>query len=136
LAPEELLSSLHAAGFWLRADGGRLLVSPADRLTGAWRAAIREHRGGLLALMGGSADLFAGLAPWGRGPWGGLPHPASPEYRAQLRLAAEYDAEWAALEAHNAAVRAGGDSHRHEPDASAAADEVVLDLGEIEHVDR
>ena len=136
MAPEELLSSLHAAGFWLRADGGRLLVSPADRLTGAWRAAIREHRGGLLALLGGPADPFAGLAPWGRGPWGGLPHPASPEYRAQLRLAAEYDAEWAALEAHNAAVRAGGDSHRHEPDASAAADEVVLDLGEIEHVDR
>ena len=65
-----------------------------------------------------------------------VPHPASPEYRAQLMPAAEYHAEWAALEAHNAAVRAGGDSHRHEPDASAAADEVVLDLGEIEHVDR
>jgi hypothetical protein len=29
---------------------------------------------------------------------------------------------------------AGGDSHRHGPDVSAAADEVVLDLGEIEHV--
>ena len=65
-----------------------------------------------------------------------VPHPASPEYRAQLMPAAECHAGWAALEAHNAAVRAGGDSHRHGPDASAAADEVVLDLGEIEHVDR
>jgi hypothetical protein len=31
---------------------------------------------------------------------------------------------------------AGGESHRYGPDVSAADDEVVLDLGEIEHVDR
>ena len=219
---EGLLSSLRAAGFKARADGARLLVSPADRLTPELTAAIRDHKAGLLDLLREeAADPFAGLVPGGEGPWGWLPHPASPEYRAQLMPAAECHAGWAALEAHNAAVRAraaeaakqeeaeepegpeeaesrrvgscrgssaapagepaeeaskesprtppdssgssasfavdaqpqptpssedpeeaeggeeaGGDPHRHGPDVSADADEVVLDLGEIEHVDR
>ena len=222
---EGLLSSLRAAGFKARADGARLLVSPADRLTPELTAAIRDHKAGLLDLLREeAADPFAGLVPGGEGPWGWLPHPASPEYRAQLMPAAECHAGWAALEAHNAALRAraaeaakqeeaeepegpeeaesrrvgsvrgpsadlagepaeepskesprtssdssgssgssasfavdtqprptpsseepeeaeggeeaGGESHRYGPDVSAADDEVVLDLGEIEHVDR
>jgi hypothetical protein len=104
---EGLLSSLRAAGFKARADGARLLVSPADRLTPELTAAIGDHKAGLLDLLREeAADPFAGLVPWGEGPWGGLPHPARPEYQAQLLPAAEYHAGWAALEAHNAAVRA------------------------------
>jgi hypothetical protein len=39
-------------------------------------------------------------------PWDWLPHPASPEYEMLLIAAEEYHAGWAALEAHNAALRA------------------------------
>jgi len=137
MSAADLLWTLWAAGFKARVDGARLMVSPAERLTPELTAAIHEHKAGLLELLREqAADPFAVAVPWGQGPWGWLPHPASPEYEALLIPAAEFRAFWAALEAHNAAVRAGGDSHRHGPDASAAADEVVLDLGEIEHVDR
>ena len=196
MSAADLLWTLWAAGFKARVDGARLMVSPAERLTPELTAAIHEHKAGLLELLREqAADPFAVAVPWGQGPWGWLPHPASPEYEALLIPAAEFRAFWAALEAHNAAVRAraaeaakqeeaeepskesprtssdssgssgssasfavyaqpqptpssegpeeaeggdeaGGDSHRHGPDVSAAADEVVLDLGEIEHVDR
>ena len=225
MSAADLLWTLWAAGFKARVDGARLMVSPAERLTPELTAAIHEHKAGLLELLREqAADPFAVAVPWGQGPWGWLPHPASPEYEALLIPAAEFRAFWAALEAHNAAVRARaaeaakqeeaeepeepeevesrrvgsfrgssadlaeepaeepskesprtssdssgssgssasfavdtqpqpapsaegpedaeggegavGDPHRHGPDVSAAADEVVLDLGEIEHVDR
>ncbi len=45
-----LLADLNAAGFTLTADGERLLVAPADRLTDELRAAIRRYKPVLLAV--------------------------------------------------------------------------------------
>ncbi|WP_215844209.1 hypothetical protein HHS34_010505 [Acidithiobacillus montserratensis] len=48
--PLTLWRNLEAEGFTLTTKGGRLRVAPADRLTDEHRAAIRQHREGLLAL--------------------------------------------------------------------------------------
>lgn len=48
---DSLLAELRAGGFTLTDEGERLGVTPAYLLTDALRAAIREHRGGLYALM-------------------------------------------------------------------------------------
>jgi hypothetical protein len=46
-----LFADLRAAGFDLTADGDRLIVWPASRLTQAQRHAIRENKPGLLACL-------------------------------------------------------------------------------------
>jgi len=46
-----LAEKLRAAGFSLTAEGSRLRVAPADRLTDELRAGIREHRAELIALL-------------------------------------------------------------------------------------
>ncbi len=46
-----LLADLRAAGFSLVAEGDRLLVSPASRLTDELRRTIREHKPDLLACL-------------------------------------------------------------------------------------
>ena len=46
-----LVEKLRAAGFTLTAEGSRLRVAPADKLTDELRAHIREHRAGLIALL-------------------------------------------------------------------------------------
>jgi len=48
---DSLLAELRASGLTLTADGSRLRVAPADKLTDDLRAGIREHRAGLLALL-------------------------------------------------------------------------------------
>ena len=55
----ELLARLEAEGFVVAHDGERLLVAPRERLTDELRAAIREHRDYLLALLRERALGFA-----------------------------------------------------------------------------
>lgn len=52
----DLLGLLRNAGFGVRLADGKLLVSPASRLTGDERAAIAEHREGLVALLDPATD--------------------------------------------------------------------------------
>lgn len=47
----ELLDELHGAGFSMTAEAGRLLVRPASKLTDAQRAAVRDAKPQLLALL-------------------------------------------------------------------------------------
>jgi hypothetical protein len=56
VAPEDLYDQLHMEGISLRAEGDRLLATPADRLTGRQREAIRASRDGLLALVRSGYD--------------------------------------------------------------------------------
>lgn len=53
----ELLALLSSSGFTVRLDGGKLLVSPASRLTDDERAALREHRERLLDLLDPATEL-------------------------------------------------------------------------------
>jgi TubC N-terminal docking domain len=46
-----LLRTLNEAGLRLEADGGRLVVEPASKLTAATRDAIRAHKGELLEAL-------------------------------------------------------------------------------------
>jgi hypothetical protein len=46
-----LWAELKAAGFTLTAEGSRLRVAPADKLTDDLRTEIRAHRAGLIALL-------------------------------------------------------------------------------------
>lgn len=52
----DLLADLRAAGLTLRPEGGRLMVSPAARLTDVHRDGIRRHKGALLALVEAEGD--------------------------------------------------------------------------------
>lgn len=62
MTPREVLAELTGRGFALRVkDGGKLGVSPADRLTADDLVLIREHRAALLALLG-AADGCATCA--------------------------------------------------------------------------
>ena len=56
-----LLHTLNEAGLRLEADGGRLVVEPASKLTPATRDAIRAHKGELLEalLMAQLRDEYA-----------------------------------------------------------------------------
>jgi hypothetical protein len=49
LLGRELFDELEAAGFTLRTEGDKLIVSPADKLTEALTASIRELKADLLA---------------------------------------------------------------------------------------
>ena len=49
--PSLLVEKLRLAGLTLTAEGGRLRVAPADSLTDELRAAIREHRAGLVRIL-------------------------------------------------------------------------------------
>lgn len=62
----ELLSLLRSSGFTVRLDAGKLLVSPASRLTDDERAALKEHRAGLLEILDPAtqAALSAPKADW------------------------------------------------------------------------
>jgi hypothetical protein len=65
-----LLAELERAGLRLRADGDRLLVHPARRLTDAWRSMIARNKAALLDALRGqeaepSADLLEVLASIG-----------------------------------------------------------------------
>lgn len=46
-----LLHELQAEGFTIRADGGRLILSPAGRLGERRKALVREHKPALLAII-------------------------------------------------------------------------------------
>lgn len=58
-----LLEDLHAAGLSVQATDGRLLVTPASRLTDAQRTAIRETRDALLQLLARPPGLVPHLLP-------------------------------------------------------------------------
>jgi hypothetical protein len=71
----ELLADLARQGFTLAAEGDRVRVRPANRLTDALRQVIREHRDQLLSLLaaGGTWDqteadrlVAAALLVWAR----------------------------------------------------------------------
>jgi hypothetical protein len=56
MTPEALYEQLHLEGFTFRADGDRLVVAPASRLTGRQQEAVRASRDGLLALARSGYD--------------------------------------------------------------------------------
>ncbi|HNU11379.1 MAG TPA: hypothetical protein PKJ45_08440 [Rubrivivax sp.] len=62
MGARDLLADLAAAGIRVEADGARLLVGPADRLTDRHRVELREHKGEVLALLAEPARPFR-LAP-------------------------------------------------------------------------
>ncbi len=71
--PSLLVEKLKAGGFTLTAEGGRLRVAPAGRLTDELREAIRQRRAALLSLVANEAPeaaraLLAGIlvAPMAR----------------------------------------------------------------------
>lgn len=47
----QLLEAMHATGFAVELEGGRILVSPSDRITDAMRAEIRSCRDELAELL-------------------------------------------------------------------------------------
>lgn len=51
MGARELLSDLAGAGLSITADGDRLVIRPASKLTGPMRAALRDARPELLALL-------------------------------------------------------------------------------------
>lgn len=46
-----LYLALHRAGLQIATDGEQLIVVPADKLTDELRAAIRQHKSGLIELL-------------------------------------------------------------------------------------
>lgn len=59
------LNRMRRAGFVLELDGNALVVSPADRLTDAQRAYIRQHKPALVQLLQDADVLHAVLAKAG-----------------------------------------------------------------------
>jgi hypothetical protein len=55
MTPTDLLALLQRSGISVRLADGKLLVSPASRLTDDERQALREHRDGLIAVLSGEA---------------------------------------------------------------------------------
>jgi hypothetical protein len=51
----EVLHRLQAEGYRLAADAGKLIVTPASKLTDETRGLIRAHRDGLLSIIGSDA---------------------------------------------------------------------------------
>ena len=66
MTPASLLAALRRRGLSARAESGRLVLAPASLLSDDLRAAVREHKAGLLALLYEEADPFG---------WGGPPPP-------------------------------------------------------------
>jgi len=56
MTASELLDTLRGQGFRLTAEGDRIRVTPASRLTAEQRDAIRQHRTELLAALGTVAE--------------------------------------------------------------------------------
>src|SRR4051794_37358965 len=55
---EALVHELRAAGFSLRAEGQRLIIAPASRLSDTQRAAIRAEKANIIALLSGAPALL------------------------------------------------------------------------------
>lgn len=53
------IERIRAAGFRLKVDGGELTVRPADKLTGAQVAFIRQHKPSIIAALTGKPVLAA-----------------------------------------------------------------------------
>lgn len=79
MTPSSLLWDLLSDGFTLQVTAGKLVIQPASKLTDALRAAVREHKAALVALLGGEgaggpfaaepprlgwAAYYSGLKPW------------------------------------------------------------------------
>lgn len=74
----DLLSALGAAGLSVSVDAGRLMVSPASRLTDTHRDAIRHHKAELLALLSAPPAAPEGGAATAEGGEGGARSCAQP----------------------------------------------------------
>ncbi len=67
MTPEEVLSLVGKSGLQIRADGDRLIVSPASELSAELRALLVEHKDELLRLVGDGFDagtLWHGGLAW------------------------------------------------------------------------
>lgn len=62
MGARDLLADLGGAGFTVSAEGGRLVIRPASKLTDDARAAVRESRPVLLALLAGEGARTDGEA--------------------------------------------------------------------------
>ena len=91
MGARELLAQVASAGFSVAADGGRLIIRPASRLTDEMRDALRDAKPVLLALLAGDEaradadsrrylDRVARLRRWG---W---PEPDSEKLAERLTL--------------------------------------------------
>lgn len=63
MGARELLSDLTAAGFALAADGDKVVIRPASKLTDEVRAAIRAAKPALLVLLTQTPDIDPALTP-------------------------------------------------------------------------
>ena len=59
MGARDLLNDLAGAGVNLTADGGRLVIQPASKLTAELRSALRQAKPELLALLTGEAERSA-----------------------------------------------------------------------------
>ncbi len=63
MGARDLLADLSGAGITVSAEAGRLVIRPASKLTDTMRAALREAKPDLLALLAGAkADALAAVA--------------------------------------------------------------------------
>lgn len=60
MGARELLAELTGAGFSITADGDRLMIRPASKLTDPVRAALRESKAELIRLLGGARGAHSG----------------------------------------------------------------------------
>lgn len=60
MTAHELLAELASAGLCVTAEGGRLIVLPASRLTNAMRAALRSAKPELVPILEGGGEKVAG----------------------------------------------------------------------------
>lgn len=64
MAPFTLYQELYHAGLLLSADGEKLLVTPADKLTDELRSAIRQHKPELIELLQSAHHTTGRLLDW------------------------------------------------------------------------
>ncbi|MBP6900887.1 MAG: hypothetical protein KBC73_12400 [Burkholderiaceae bacterium] len=70
MGARDLMDTLAGLGIVIAAEGGRLLIRPASRLTDALRADLRAFKPEVLALLGGGASVPGRPEPaQGPRPW-------------------------------------------------------------------
>ena len=64
MTPFTLYLALYRAGLLLSADGEKLLVTPADKLTDELRLAIRQHKPELIELLQSAHHTTGRMLDW------------------------------------------------------------------------